>query len=181
MTDGFVILDFGSQLTQLIARRLRELGFYSELVPYNQSVEEIKKRRPKGIILSGGPSSVFDADAPIRNVKELLDVAPVLGICYGMQLLTQELGGKVTSAENREYGHNTVTWKKTWGKYSSDQKVWMSHGDVVEAAPKGCEVVAWSSGEHPAAIEGPGFRAVQVPPESERVMAKTRAGVLPKS
>lgn len=165
MTDGFVILDFGSQLTQLIARRLRELGFYSELLPYNTSIDEIRRRSPKGIILSGGPASVFDANAPKRGVRELMDVAPVLGICYGMQLLTQELGGKVVSAKNREYGLNTVRWKRTWGAWASDQKVWMSHGDVVEQPPKGCEVIGWSSGDHPAAMEGPGFRAVQFHPE----------------
>src|SRR5262249_39629242 len=103
------------------------------------SVAEIKKRRPKGIILSGGPADVFDKDAPKRKVMELLDVAPVLGICYGMQLLAQELGGKVGAANNREYGLNTVRWKKPWGNWGADQKVWMSHGNIVEEAPKGAE------------------------------------------
>lgn len=165
MTESFLILDFGSQLSQLIARRFRELGYFSELVPFDLSIEEIKKRRPKGIILSGGPSSVFDKDSPRRTVKELLEVAPVLGICYGMQLLAHELGGKVKSSETREYGSNTVHWKKPWGNWSREQKVWMSHGDVVEKAPEGCEVVAWSGGDHPAAMQGKNFWALQFHPE----------------
>src|SRR6185312_8537123 len=104
--NGVVILDFGSQYTQLIARRCRELGMYSELMLYNTKAEEIAKRKPSAIILSGGPSSVDDPDAPNRDVKELLRIAPILGICYGMQLLAHELGGKVERANKREYGFN---------------------------------------------------------------------------
>src|SRR3954471_7496119 len=96
--NGVVILDFGSQYTQLIARRCRELGVFSELMLFDTPLAEIKKRKPAAIILSGGPNSVDDPQAPIRPVKELLEVAPVLGICYGMQLLAHDLGGKVERA-----------------------------------------------------------------------------------
>src|SRR6185312_12340836 len=97
--NGVVILDFGSQYTQLIARRCRELGLYSELMLFDSPVDEIKKRKPSAIILSGGPSSVDEPQAPLRDVKELLPIAPVLGICYGMQLLAYKLGGTVERAQ----------------------------------------------------------------------------------
>jgi GMP synthase (glutamine-hydrolysing) len=172
MTHGFLILDFGSQLTQLIARRMRELGFYSELMRFDTPLEEIKKRKPKGIILSGGPSSVSEPDAPRRKVQELIDVAPVLGICYGMQLLAHELGGKVSPSEAKEYGSAKVQWTKPMGPWPIDQKVWMSHGDVVDQAPKGAEIVAWSANKHPAAMEGPRYWGVQFHPE----VSHTEAG-----
>lgn len=165
MKGGFVVLDFGSQFTQLIARRLREIGVYSELLPYDASIEEIQAKEPKGIILSGGPSSVYDQGAPQRDVKELIGLAPVLGICYGMQLLTKQLGGKVHKADKREYGLNTVKWKKTFGEVPLEQRVWMSHGDVVDEAPPGFEVVAYSSSDHPAALKGEKVWAVQFHPE----------------
>src|SRR4051812_531713 len=106
--NGVVILDFGSQYTQLIARRCRELGVFSELMLFDTPLEEIKKRKPVAIILSGGPNSVDEPGAPLRDVQELLALAPVLGICYGMQLLAYKLGGKVERASKREYGFNQV-------------------------------------------------------------------------
>lgn len=163
---GFLVLDFGSQLTQLIARRLRELGYYSEVHPFNVSLDLIKNLNPAGIILSGGPASVYDSESPKRQVQELLDLAPVLGICYGMQLLTKELGGVVERAEQREYGFNVVKWKEHLSpRIGVHQKVWMSHGDVVKVPPVGFKVVAQSEGGHPAAMKSERVWAVQFHPE----------------
>ena len=162
---GFVILDFGSQFTQLIARRLRELGFYSEIHSFEYPTEEIRKKNPYGIILSGGPNSVYEAGSPQRNVAELRNISPVMGVCYGMQLLTHQLGGKVTRAEHREYGLNYVTWSSPVEGVPERQKVWMSHGDVVEKVPEGFQIIANSDGHHPAAMQGPGVLAVQFHPE----------------
>jgi GMP synthase (glutamine-hydrolysing) len=168
MSNGFVVLDFGSQLTQLIARRLRELNFYSEILPFDAPLEKIKKGNPAGIILSGGPSSVYEKGAPSRSVEELLQVAPLMGICYGMQLICHQLGGKVGGSEMREYGSNTVTWKALPGMkmpMTGEQKVWMSHGDIVEEAARGCQVIASSKSNHPAAMVGERIFAVQFHPE----------------
>ncbi len=170
---GVVILDFGSQYTQLIARRCRELGLYSELVLFDTPAEEIRARQPAAIILSGGPSSVDEPQAPVREVKELLSIAPVLGICYGMQLLAHKLGGKVERAEKREYGFNQVEWKERIAPVANSQKVWMSHGDVISEAPPGAKIVAWSASDHPAAMTGKNFWAVQFHPE----VAHTENGV----
>ena len=108
MQGGVIILDFGSQVTQLIARRLRELDVYSELHPYNYDIEKIKEQSPEGIILSGGPLSVNDESSPKREIAELAAIAPVMGICYGMQLMAQEYGGIVEKAKVREYGKKMV-------------------------------------------------------------------------
>ena len=161
---GFLILDFGSQVTQLIARRLRELGFYSEILPFSFNLSEIKKKNPYGIILSGGPHSVYEATSPRRNVRELEAVAPLLGICYGMQLIAHDLGGEVEKAQSREYGHNIVSWSEALGKIPVQQKVWMSHGDVVKKAPPGTRVIA-TTDSHPAALRGQRILAVQFHPE----------------
>ena len=165
--DGVVILDFGSQYTQLIARRCRELGVYSEILAFDTSIENLKTRRPKAIVLSGGPSSVDAPGAPLRDVRPLLELAPVLGICYGMQLLAQQLGGRVERAEAREYGYNKVSWQETLGLWpeSFQQKVWMSHGDVIAEPPQGARVVAWSANRHPAALVADRYWAVQFHPE----------------
>ncbi|WP_415063695.1 glutamine-hydrolyzing GMP synthase [Bdellovibrio sp.] len=162
---GFIILDFGSQFTQLIARRLRELGFYSEIHSYQYPTEEIIKKNPYGIILSGGPNSVYEEGSPQRNIQELRNIKPLLGVCYGMQLLTHQLGGKVVKAEHREYGLNYVTWTSVVKGVPQKQKVWMSHGDVVEKVPDGFQVIANSDGNHPAAMQGPGVLALQFHPE----------------
>ncbi len=152
---GFVILDFGSQLTQLIARRLREMGYFAEIFPYTISSELVSQKKPYGIILSGGPSSVYDSGAPQRNLSELLKIAPVLGICYGMQLLAHQFGGQVKAAKHREYGHNQISWKKKISdQIPQKQKVWMSHGDIVEVPPEGVEILAVSDGNHTASFGG---------------------------
>ncbi|UXR63470.1 glutamine-hydrolyzing GMP synthase [Bdellovibrio bacteriovorus] len=162
---GFVILDFGSQFTQLIARRLRELGFYSEIHSFEYPAAEIRKKNPYGIILSGGPNSVYEKGSPQRDVTELRNISPVMGVCYGMQLLTHQLGGKVAKAEHREYGLNYVTWSSPVPGVPQKQKVWMSHGDVVEKVPEGFSIIGMSDGNHPAAMQGPGVLAVQFHPE----------------
>src|SRR6478736_264080 len=108
-TDEVVVLDYGGQYSQLIARRVRECGVFSELLPHHVGAAEVARRRPKGLILSGGPASVYAEDAP-KLERELLDLGiPVLGICYGMQLLTRELGGEVQGAEVGEFGRSQLT------------------------------------------------------------------------
>lgn len=161
---GFLILDFGSQVTMLIARRLRELGYYSEIHPFSYDLEKIRAKKPYGIILSGGPNSVYEETSPRRPVKELMEVAPLLGICYGMQLMAYDLGGKVDKGQSREYGSAIVNWTETFGKTPKAQKAWMSHGDVVQAPPPGFEVVARTE-HHIAAFRGPGGLGVQFHPE----------------
>jgi GMP synthase (glutamine-hydrolysing) len=163
---GFAVLDFGSQLTQLIARRLRELNVYSELFPFDVSVERLKLMNPKGIILSGGPSSVHDEGAPLRGIRELQELAPVLGICYGMQLIAKDLGGVVESESRREYGFNQVTWKDSFSdKVPKSQRVWMSHGDVVKVPPPGFSVAGVSESGHAAALKSSRTWGVQFHPE----------------
>jgi GMP synthase (glutamine-hydrolysing) len=169
--NGFAVLDFGSQLTQLIARRLRELNVYSEILPFDVSLEKLQAMAPQGIILSGGPSSVHDAGAPLRSVSELQSVAPLLGICYGMQLIAHDLGGLVEAARQREYGFNTVLWSTPFSgstlgaSLGKQQRVWMSHGDVVDVPPPGFKIVGVSESGHAAAIESDRVWAVQFHPE----------------
>jgi GMP synthase (glutamine-hydrolysing) len=165
-----VVLDFGSQYTQLIARRLRELSVYSEICPPDVSVEEIRAREPAGIILSGGPRSVFDAGAPTCDPAIFELGAPVLGICYGMQLMASVLGGRVEPAPQREFGHTRVTITgRAGGAEAGDPgalfaqvppeiRVWASHGDVVAAAPTGFAVVATSANAPVAAMANPDRR-----------------------
>jgi GMP synthase (glutamine-hydrolysing) len=168
--NGFVVLDFGSQLTQLIARRLREMQVYSEILPFDVSLEKIQSLEPRGLILSGGPSSVNDEGAPYRSVRELAQIAPLLGICYGMQLIAQDLGGRVSQAPKREYGLNTIDWQSSFmadlqAKIGSRQKVWMSHGDIVDEVPASFKVLALSESGHPAAMKSDSIWAVQFHPE----------------
>ncbi len=165
MARTFLILDFGSQVSQLIARRLREMGYYSELIAYNTPLSEIQNRKPVGIILSGGPSSVNDEGAPVIELRELINVAPIFGICYGMQLMAAKLGGKVVKPDVREYGLMPVKWTKVLPGVPSTQNVWMSHGDIVHIPPVGFEVTAKSATGHAAAMEGPRALAVQFHPE----------------
>lgn len=164
---GFLILDFGSQLTQLIARRLRDMGFYAEIHPFSLALDKIKKINPYGVILSGGPHSVYESSSPNRpDIPNLVESYPVFGICYGMQLLAHTLGGKVQSSSSREYGSNTVTWSQSLGNLNGTQKVWMSHGDIVEVLPTGFELLALSEGKHPAAMrKDKRVLAVQFHPE----------------
>jgi len=138
--DGVVVLDFGSQFAQLIARRVRELNVYSELLPHDTPWSEIEGRGPRAIILSGGPNSVYDDDAPRPDPAIWRGEIPVLGICYGAQLMAHELGGDVLPASKREYGPATVTITSDGGLFSGldrDQPVWMSHGDSITRLPPG--------------------------------------------
>ncbi len=156
--DKILVLDFGSQTTQLIARRVREFHVYSEIKPCNISLEEIKAFGAKGIILSGGPASVYDEDAP-RVPKELFDLGlPILGICYGMQLMSHLLGGRVEKSEKREYGpadlHILDVSDLFYGLDPSRRyRVWMSHGDRVEELPPGFVSIAESENSPYAAIK----------------------------
>lgn len=164
---GFLILDFGSQVTQLIARRFRELGYYSEIHPWNISMEALREKNPWGLILSGGPNSVYEASSPRRSVRELESVAPLLGICYGMQLMAHDLGGQVTAGHSREYGLQEVDWTRSLPgapDIAKKQKVWMSHGDVVDKAPPGFEIWARSSA-HASVMGSAKSWAVQFHPE----------------
>ncbi len=150
-----VVLDFGSQFTQLIARRLRELSVYSEILPFNTPVAEIAARRPAGIILSGGPRSVSEPTAPHPDTKIFDAGVPVLGICYGMQLMTHLLGGEVAPAPQREFGHATIRITEHAPLFSSvpsELRVWASHGDFVKAAPSGFAVTATSANAPVAAM-----------------------------
>ena len=150
-----VVLDFGSQFTQLIARRLRELSVYSEILPFNTPLAEIRARRPVGIVLSGGPRSVSEASAP-RCEPGVFDAGvPVLGICYGMQLMTDALGGEVAPAPQREFGLATIKIERDapmLATIGSELRVWASHGDFVKTAPAGFTVTATSANAPVAAM-----------------------------
>ncbi len=161
---GFLILDFGSQYTQIIARRLRDLGFYSEISAFDVALDKIREKNPYGIILSGGPQSVYDQTSPIRNVAELEKLAPLLGICYGFQLMVHQGGGKVESSAYREYGRKELTWKKSFRGGELSQKVWMSHGDVATKIPDNFQILAETS-HHPAVIQSKRMLGVQFHPE----------------
>jgi GMP synthase (glutamine-hydrolysing) len=152
MTDRILILDFGSQVTQLIARRVRESGVYCEILPFNTSAERIAEFAPVAIILSGGPASVNEAAAPLAPQAVFEMGVPVLGICYGQQAMCAQLGGKVAASDHREFGRafievtdDCALLADLWPKGSKEQ-VWMSHGDRVEALPPGFRVVAVSEG-----------------------------------
>jgi GMP synthase (glutamine-hydrolysing) len=138
--DTVVVLDFGSQYSQLIARRVREAGVYSILLPWDTSWEEVARLRPKGIILSGGPASVYDQGAPSLPAWVLREDVPVLGICYGMHLIANTLDGGVESAARREYGPATVQVTQPSPLFQdlpASLDVWMSHGDHVTRLPTG--------------------------------------------
>lgn len=166
-----LILDFGSQYTQLIARRVREQGVYCEIVPFHLALEKVLEKNPKGVILSGGPNSVYEEDAP-QISPEFYDKinTPVLGICYGMQLLAKDLNGKVSPSDKREYGHAKL--KRLSGKTDlfkdlpETLDVWMSHGDHVTELPEGFHKTA-TTGDVITAIENSARRiyAVQFHPE----------------
>jgi GMP synthase (glutamine-hydrolysing) len=143
--DLVVVLDFGSQTAQLICRRVRELHVYSELLPHDTPWSEIERRRPKALILSGGPASVYDADAPKADPAIWSGRIPVLGICYGVQLMAHELGGEVLPAARREYGPAHISVTQDDGLFRDlprDQPVWMSHGDLIARPPHGFHATA---------------------------------------
>jgi GMP synthase (glutamine-hydrolysing) len=150
-----VVLDFGSQFTQLIARRLRELSVYSEILPFDTPMAEIERRRPVGIVLSGGPKSVSEAGAPHCELGVYDAGVPVLGICYGMQLMTHALGGEVAPAPHREFGLATIDVQPDAPLFASvptNLRVWASHGDFVKTAPPGFQVTATSANAPVAAM-----------------------------
>jgi GMP synthase (glutamine-hydrolysing) len=168
--EKILVLDFGSQYTQLIARRIRESKVYSEIFPFNASIEKINNFYPKGIILSGGPSSVYDAGAPIPDLKIFELGVPVLGICYGMQLIAHCLGGKVAKAQKREYGKAELTVddrRDIFEDIPAKTVVWMSHGDRIERCPTHFYPLAHTANSPVAAMANRGkrFYALQFHPE----------------
>ncbi len=172
--DRILIIDFGAQYTQLIARRVREAGVYCEIHPYNKVTEaSLKDFAPKGIILSGGPASVTEKASPRAPDAVFTQGLPVLGICYGQQTMVEQLGGKVESSDHKEFGRAAIDitggcklFDGLWAKGAREQ-VWMSHGDRVVSLPAGFQVVAVSEGAPFAAIadEARKFYAVQFHPE----------------
>jgi GMP synthase (glutamine-hydrolysing) len=169
-----LILDFGGQYTQLIARRVRECGVYSEILPWDVAEKTIREFKPKGIVLSGGPESVNLDDPPCVSNAVFDMGVPVLGICYGMQTMAAELGGAVEASSHREFGYAEITpgESKLFGGLSDQDgepllKVWMSHGDRVESVPPGFEITASSPNSPLAAMEDPqrNFYGVQFHPE----------------
>ncbi|KHJ53707.1 glutamine-hydrolyzing GMP synthase [Aureimonas sp. OT7] len=171
--DTILIIDFGSQVTQLIARRVREAGVYSEIVPFQSAAEGFARLKPKGVILSGSPASTTEQDSP-RAPQEIFDAGlPVLGICYGQQTMCAQLGGRIEGGLHREFGRafvevqkNSPLFEGVWAEGTRHQ-VWMSHGDRVTALPEGFEIVGVSPGAPFAAIadEGRRFYGVQFHPE----------------
>src|SRR5271170_3522012 len=150
MTAPVLVIDFGSQVTQLIARRVREAGVYCEIVPFNKAEEALANGTPRAIILSGGPASVTEDHTP-RAPKQVFELGvPVLGICYGQQAMVQQLGGRVEGSSKREFGRATIEitghsplFENVWALGGHDD-VWMSHGDRVVAIPEGFHVSAQS-------------------------------------
>ena len=161
-TESIAILDFGSQYSQLIARRVREAHVYCELFRYDAPADEVLASNPRGFILSGGPSSVYEAAAPILPAYVLETELPVLGICYGMQLLALNLGGRVAPAQQREYGpallQVTDLGCSLFAEMPFALQVWMSHGDRIEKLPQGFAVVAQTDNSPIAAMAHPGRR-----------------------
>jgi GMP synthase (glutamine-hydrolysing) len=168
--EEVVVLDFGGQYSQLIARRVREAGVFSELLPHHVGIDEVVKRKPRGLILSGGPASVYAKDAPKLDPALLELGIPVLGICYGMQAIALELGGKVESAEVGEFGRSRLTVTEPGRLLKGlpkDQACWMSHRDTVFAPPPGFTALASSTESPVAAIESVerGIYGIQFHPE----------------
>ncbi|TVX88395.1 glutamine-hydrolyzing GMP synthase [Paenibacillus agilis] len=168
--EMIIVLDFGGQYNQLIARRIRDLGVYSELMPFNTPVEKIKELNPKGIVFSGGPASVYLEDSPVVDTA-IYDLGiPIMGICYGMQLMSHQLEGKVQRAGKREYGKADVVFQPESALVKgleSNQTVWMSHSDLVVETPTGFRVDASTEHAPIAAMSHPekNFYAVQFHPE----------------
>jgi GMP synthase (glutamine-hydrolysing) len=168
--EEVVVLDYGGQYSQLIARRIRDCGVFSELLPHHVALEEVAKRKPRGIILSGGPASVYAPGAP-RLERELLELGvPVLGICYGMQLLVHELGGRVEQADVGEFGRSDLTVSEPGVLLAGmprEQTCWMSHRDTVFEAPAGFTALASSTASPVAAVEyrERGIYGIQFHPE----------------
>jgi GMP synthase (glutamine-hydrolysing) len=165
--DKILILDFGSQYTRLIAKAVRKLGVYSEMLPFSVSWQEVKAKEPKGIILSGGPASVYEKGSPRldRGIYKLN--IPILGICYGMQLIAHDFGGVVAKSEKKEYGMSKIKISSDelfWG-CNKEEEVWMSHGDEVKELPQRFEVLASSPNSPYAAIKFKNIYGLQFHPE----------------
>ena len=168
--ERIVILDFGSQYTQLIARRIRELQVYAEIVPYYYPVEEIKKEKPAAIILSGGPSSTYEKNAPKASPEIFSQNIPMLGICYGLYQVVEAFQGKTEAARSKEYGRaviNITGSSPLFTGLTRREQVWMSHGDKVVLPPPGFTVIASSENAEIAAVENPDRKiyGVQFHPE----------------
>ena len=163
MTEQIVILDFGSQYTQVIARRIRECNVYSVIVRYDTPAEELAAMAPKGLILSGGPASVYAKGAPLPDRGIFKLNIPVLGICYGLQLMAQYLGGKVEPGQRREFGKGTLRVKDSFcplfANLPETLQVWNSHGDKMTRLPKGFRSVAVTENSDYAAIESHDHRS----------------------
>ncbi|HYG29585.1 MAG TPA: glutamine-hydrolyzing GMP synthase [Allosphingosinicella sp.] len=150
--ETILIVDFGSQVTQLIARRVREAGVYSEIVPFSRALEALERMRPKGVILSGGPASVTLADSPRADPALFEAGLPMLGICYGQQLMAEQLGGRVVAGDHSEFGRAFIEIEESCALFDGlwqpgeRHQVWMSHGDKVDALPPGFRTVAVSEG-----------------------------------
>ena len=172
-SETILIVDFGSQVTQLIARRVREAGVYSEIVPFSGAIEALERMKPKGIILSGGPASVTFEDSPRADHALFEAGLPMLGICYGQQLMAEQLGGKVVAGDHSEFGRAFIEIRESCALFEGlwhpgeRHQVWMSHGDKVEAIPEGFRIVAQSDGAPFAASadEARRFYGVQFHPE----------------
>jgi len=152
--DRIVVLDFGSQYSHLICRRIREFSVYAELVPYDIALEKLQQLKPKGIIFSGGPSSVYNTNAPKPDAKIFQLKLPLLGICYGHQLIVDNFGGKIKRA-NKEYGHSVLTidnGSDLLSEVGNSMRAWMSHGDEAEKIPSNFEVIGHTERSHAAAI-----------------------------
>src|SRR3954468_17869045 len=154
MFETILVLDFGSQYTQLIGRRIREANVYSEIIPFNTPLDVIRTHNPKGIVLSGGPDSVYEPGAPASDPKIFDLGVPVLGVCYGMQLIAKQLGGKVEPSMHREYGSREIHSTAASCLLNGMKRVWMSHGDWILEPPAGFSVTARSSTAM-AAMENP--------------------------
>ncbi len=174
--DTVVVLDFGSQYAQLIARRVREMHVYSELIPFDTPWDQVARRRPRAVILSGGPNSVYDEGAPRPDPALWTSGVPVLGICYGLHLMAHELGGEVVASTKREYGPATITvaedaavpaQARLFAGMPWQQPVWMSHGDSIGRLPDGFRAIAQTDSTPCAAIEDPARRlyGIQFHPE----------------
>jgi GMP synthase (glutamine-hydrolysing) len=168
--DSIVILDFGSQYSQLIARRVRELNVYSELLPFDTPWDQISRRHPKAVILSGGPASVYEDGAPHPDPAIWSSGLPILGICYGMHLMAEALGGSVVSFERKEFGPAVVSVTSNDGLFAGiepEQAVWMSHGDSIERLPEGFRSTARTDSTPYAAVADPDRRlyGIQFHPE----------------
>lgn len=169
-----LVVDFGGQYNQLIARRVREAGIYSEIVPYYRALEEVKKRKPQAVIFTGGPSSTLEKDAPTIETEIFHLGIPILGICYGAQLMTLALGGEIEKPVKREYGKTSITYQSSalFDEIETNNICWMSHTDQIKTVPDGFQITAYTPDCPVAAMENSEQRmyAVQFHPEVEHTV-----------